>query len=585
MKDPIIDKQLPLFIPHSSTTTAVNKTGSWRFFHPKYEEKTAPCSAACPVGQDVPRIEMLASRGQLKDAWQTILNENPFPAICGRVCFHPCESDCNRAGMDESIAIHHLERFLGDTAIAGGFTADIDRRPSTGRKIAIAGAGPAGLAAAYFLNRLGYGCDVFEAASIPGGLLRWGIPAYRLPRDILAHEIKRIENAGVRIHCESPVTEALLERLKKEYDGLFIGCGYSRSRMMNIKGEEFASDGLEFLDRLGLGEKISYFGTAAIIGGGNAAIDVARTLVRLGAVPVIVYRRRVQDMPAFEPEVAMAVREGVRIMELVTPIHIRETAGDPSSGAPGYELTLHKMKVHQIKTSGRARVIPDGETTETINVQNIFVAIGADADSLWQFPDSEATHSPVLSHCHFFDHNKPLVYGGDLTSPVKSVTDAIASGKQAAMALDTYFEHGAEVIEKRLAGCRIGSGAALSMDVFLGKDRKNRTAHTVSFDEIVTDYFRPAARSVPSTLDAGQRMRSFREIVSTLDGTAARDEAARCFNCGICAACDYCRLYCPEMAVTVEKTQRSINMDFCKGCGVCATECPRNAMALEEEIK
>jgi NADPH-dependent glutamate synthase beta subunit-like oxidoreductase len=201
MKNPIIDKQLPLFIPHSSISTAVNKTGSWRFFHPKYEEKTAPCSAACPAGQDIPRIEMLASRGQLKDAWQTILNENPFPAICGRVCFHPCEGACNRANMDDPIAIHHLERFLGDAAIAGEFTADLDPRPSTGKKVAIAGAGPAGLAAAYFLTRLGYGCDVFEAASEPGGLLRWGIPAYRLPRNILDYEIRRIENAGVRIHC------------------------------------------------------------------------------------------------------------------------------------------------------------------------------------------------------------------------------------------------------------------------------------------------------------------------------------------------------------------------------------------------
>ena len=440
MKDPILDKQLPLFIPHSSTTTAVNKTGSWRFFHPKYEEKTAPCSAACPVGQDIPRIEMLASRGQLKDAWQAILDENPLPAVCGRVCFHPCESACNRAEMDDPIAIHHLERFLGDAAITGQFTADFDTRPSTGKKVAIAGAGPAGLAAAYFLARLGYGCDVFEAAAEPGGLLRWGIPAYRLPRDILEHEIKRIENAGVRIHCESSVAATFLESLKKDYDGLFVGCGYARSFMLNIEGEEFSADGLEFLNRLGVGEKISYFGTAAIIGGGNTAIDVARSLTRLGAAPLIVYRRRIQDMPAFEPEVAMAVEEGVRIMELVTPIRIRETAGDASSSTPGYELTLQKMKVGKKESGGRARVIPAGEGAKTITVQNIFVAIGAEAEDLGQFPESEETNSLILSHCRFLDQKTPLIYGGDLTSPIKSVTDAIATGKQAAMALDTYFK-------------------------------------------------------------------------------------------------------------------------------------------------
>ncbi|MEE4261654.1 MAG: FAD-dependent oxidoreductase [Desulfobacteraceae bacterium] len=585
MKYSTIDKQLPLFIPHSSITTAVNKTGSWRFFHPKYEEKTAPCSAACPVGQDIPRIEMLTSRGQVKDAWQKILNENPFPAICGRVCFHPCESACNRAGMDDPIAIHHLERFLGDAAITGAITADRDIRPSTGKKVAVAGAGPAGLAAAYFLTRLGYECDVFEAAAKPGGLLRWGIPAYRLPRDILDHEIKRIEKAGVHIHCETPVNERLLENLKKDYDGLFLGCGYARSFMLNIEGEEFASDGLEFLNRLAVGEKISYFGNTAIIGGGNAAVDVARSLARLGAAPLIVYRRRIQDMPAFEPEVAMAAEEGVRIMELVTPIRIRETAGDSSSAVPGYELTLQKMKVSKKEIRGRARVIPDGDATQTLTVQNIFVAIGAVAEDLWQFPGSEETSSLILSHCRFFDQKIPQIYGGDLTSPIKSVTDAIASGKQAALALDTYFKHGMEAIEERLAGCGVGGGPALSMDIYLEKDRKNRTAHIVGYDEIVTDYFQPATRSVPPTLDAGRRVRSFREIAATLDRSTARQEAERCFNCGICTACDYCRLYCPEMAVIVENARRSINMDFCKGCGVCATECPRNAMALEEEIK
>jgi NADPH-dependent glutamate synthase beta subunit-like oxidoreductase len=585
MKDPILNKMPPLFIPHSSTTTAVNKTGSWRFFHPKYEEKTAPCSAACPVGQDIPRIEMLAARRQLKDAWQTIMNENPFPAVCGRVCFHPCEGDCNRANMDDAITIHHIERFLGDAAIQGEFKVDLDIRPSTGKKVAIAGAGPAGLAAAYFLTRLGYGCDVFEAASEPGGLLRWGIPAYRLPRDKLAQEIKRIENAGVQIHCQRPVTNTMLEDFKTDYDGLFVGCGLERSFMLNIEGEAFASDGLAFLNRLGVGEKTSYFGTAAIIGGGNTAIDVARSLVRLGASPLIVYRRRIQDMPAFEPEVAMAAEEGVRIMELVTPIGIREAIGDSPSALPGYELTLQKMKVDGKDISGRARVIPDDDATVTIAVQNVFVAIGAVAEDLWQFPGSEKSFDLPFSHCRLFDQKMPVVYGGDLTTPVKSVSDAIASGKQAAMALDTFFKDGLDAIEERLAGCRVGAGSALSMDVYLGKDRKQRTSHTVSYDEIVSDYFQPAARSVPSTLDADQRLRSFSEIESTLKDAAARNEAARCFNCGICAACDYCRLYCPEMAVVVEKARRSINMDFCKGCGVCATECPRNAMALEEEIK
>lgn len=577
--------KIPLFIPHSSTSTKVNKTGSWRFFHPKFDEKTAPCSAACPLGQDIARIEMLTSWGLLKDAWQTILNENPFPAICGRVCFHPCESVCNRAHMDEPIAIHHLERFLGDTAISAGRKADLNMKPANGKKVAIAGAGPAGLAAAYFLTCLGYGCDVFEARSEPGGLLRWGIPAYRLPRDILNKEIGRIKDLGVTIHCQSPVTDDLLEKIRNRYNALFIACGYERSITLKIQGGELAHDGLEFLRKLDPIQKTPFRGTVAIVGGGNTAIDVARSLARLGVRPLIAYRRRLEDMPAFKPETAMAAKEGVKIMELVAPIRIQKNTGDASVSHPTYKLTLQQMKIGKEKIAGRACVVPDGEKTKSIDVQDIFVAIGAKADTIWHFLESEETKTLDLRHCRFIEQNIPVFFGGDLTSPVKSVSDAVASGKQAAIALDTYFEKGRDAVEKRLAACRVGAGPAVSMDAYLGGDRKYRNPHIVDPDDIVLDYFQSAPRVIPSALDAQRSVRSFEEISTTYGEDAAKKEAARCFNCGICNACDFCRLYCPEMAVIVDKATRRINLDYCKGCGVCATECPRNAMALEEEIK
>jgi NADPH-dependent glutamate synthase beta subunit-like oxidoreductase/ferredoxin len=576
---------LPLFIPHSSISTAVNKTGSWRFFHPKYDEKTAPCSAACPLGQDIARIEMLASRGLFKEAWHLILEENPFPAVCGRVCFHPCESACNRSKFDAPIAIHLLERFLGDTAASQGRKADLDIRPHHGKKVAIAGAGPAGLSAAYFLTKLGYGCDVFEATAEAGGLLRSGIPIYRLPRDILDHEIKRIADLGVNFLCETPVTQPLLEKIYQDYDALFIGCGYGRSFALNIDGGHLTRDGLDFLRRLSQAENMSFSGKAAIIGGGNTAIDVARCLVRMGAEPMIVYRRRLEDMPAFAPEVKMALDEGVQIVELAAPIRIEENQADFSSGGAIYTLTLQQMKINPQKIGGRARVIPDGEKTKTIHVQNIFVAIGTEADSLWHFPTAGRTRNISLSHCKISQQKIPLVSGGDLTSPVKSVADAIASGKQAAMTLDTYFEKGLDAVESSLAACRVGPGPALSMNAYLGENRSSRGTHVVSYDQIVIDYFQTAPRVTPLSLGVGHRLRSFMEIESTLTGNAAKNEAARCFNCGTCNSCDYCRLYCPEMAVKVENAQRSIDLDYCKGCGVCATECPRNAMALEEEIK
>jgi NADPH-dependent glutamate synthase beta subunit-like oxidoreductase len=584
MKNPSF-KELPLFIPHSNTSTAVNKTGSWRFFYPKYDEKTAPCSAACPLGQDIPRIEMLTSRGLREDAWRTILSENPFPAICGRVCFHPCEYVCNRKNFDDPIAVHRLERFLGDAALLAGKKPPLPILPAKAQKVAIAGAGPAGLSAAYFLTKMGYGCHVFESRSTAGGLLRLGIPPYRLPRDILEYEIKRVEDLGVTIHCKTPVTRAVLQKLQGEYDALFVCCGYGRSVTLDIEGGHLALDGLDFLRRLQREDKMSFSGTAAIIGGGNTAVDVARCLARLGADPLIVYRRRIEDMPAFEPEVKMALREGLKIMELTAPIHIRQHCGDLSSSHAAYALTLQKMKISAKKINGRMRVIPAGEKTETINIQNVFVAIGAEPEALWHLPKTDQYPNLTLSHCRLVEQKIPIVYGGDLASPVKSVTDAIASGKQAAMALNTYFEKGLEAVEPVLSACRVGPGPALSMDVYMGGERCKRSNHVVAYDEIVSDYFRTASRVAPSVLDIDKRLQSFMEIESTLADTSAKAEADRCFNCGICNACDYCRLYCPEMAVKVQKEQRWISLDYCKGCGVCATECPRNAMTLEEETK
>ncbi len=531
--DDSYNHQIPLFIPHSSTSTKVNKTGSWRFFHPKFDEKTAPCSAACPLGQDIARIELLTSKGLLKDAWQVILNENPFPAICGRVCFHPCQSVCNRAHMDEPIAINNLERFLGDTAISEGKKADLKRNRANGKKVAIAGAGPAGLAAAYFLTRLGYCCSIFEARSEPGGLLRWGIPAYRLPREILNKEIGRIKDLGVTIHCQTPVTEKLLENFRTEYNALFIACGYARSITLKIQGGELAHDGLEFLRKLDPTRKSKFYGTAVIVGGGNTAIDIARSLVRLGVKPLIAYRRRMEDMPAFKPETEMAVQEGVKIIELVAPIRIQKNTGDAFNSHPTYKLTLQQMKIGKEKIAGRAAIVPDGEKTKSIDVQDIFVAIGAKTESIWHFLEAEETKTWDLRHCRFIEQEIPVFLGGDLTSPVKSVSDAIASGKQAAMALDTYFEKGRDAVENCLVACQVGTGPAISMDAYLGGDRRYRNPHIVDPDEIVQDYFQSAPRLTPSTLDASQRIRSFEETNATYGEDAAKKEATRCFNCGI----------------------------------------------------
>lgn len=571
-------EKISLFISRSNISTEINKTGTWRFVRPKYHEKTAPCIAACPAGEDIARIEMLSNQERYQDAVETILLENPFPSVCGRVCFHPCETVCNRAGLDDPVAIHALERFIGDIAIRDELTLKLKKFPENGKTVCIVGAGPSGLAAGYFLSQLGFSCDIYEARSEPGGILRWGIPRYRLPDDVVASEIERIKKTGVKIICNTPVTQNFLQDAKDRYHALFIGCGHGRSLKMNIPGENMAFDGLEFLSILRKGKAVPSNGTAAVIGGGNTAIDVARSLVRLGATTTLVYRRRKQDMPAFKDEVEMADKEGVRIMELYSPIEINEDDGE-------YVLSLQRMKTSGMETDrGRARVIPDGQITQHLRVQKIIVAIGAEPSAPWQFPSHKNTETLYLSHCTFTASEPPLLFGGDLTNTIKSVTDAVASGKQAAMALDIFFKQGRHAITDRLNSCLVGNGPALSMECYMGGKRLIRNPHIVSYDDINLDYFSQTPRVNSETLAINNRMNSFDEIEATFTINQTMEEARRCFNCGICNACDNCRIFCPEIAVILQGAERQINLDYCKGCGICVFECPRSAMDLEEEL-
>ena len=281
----------------------------------------------------------------------------------------------------------------------------------------------------------------------------------------------------------------------------------------------------------------------------------------------------------------MAFQEGIDIMELASPVGIRPNPQSSSTPNPDCELTLQHMKIGATEIGGRPQVIPDGEKATTITARNVIAAIGAGPHIPHYLSPTAGTDTLDLSHCKLLLKKTPYIFGGDLASPVKSVADAIASGKQAALALHTYFESGLEAVTSKLTASQVGPGPGLSMDAHLNGMRRGRNPHIVTFSEIVCDYFQSGIRVMPSILPTDRRRRSFDEVESTLSGRAAKEEAARCFNCGHCNACDYCRLYCPEMAVKVEKGRRSIDMDYCKGCGVCAAECPRNAMALEEEVK
>jgi Pyruvate/2-oxoacid:ferredoxin oxidoreductase delta subunit len=319
----------------------------------------------------------------------------------------------------------------------------------------------------------------------------------------------------------------------------------------------------------------------AVIGGGNTAVDLARSLKRLGADPVIVYRRRREEMPAFGREAEMALEEGVNLMELMAPVRIEEAGS-------GYRLTLQPMKVAETGSDGRARTVPDGAATQELTVEAVFTAIGASPAAEWRMPSEKESGAIRLAHCTLLQGRVPTVFGGDLTNTVQSVADAIASGKAGAMALDTLFLEGAGQVADRLAGCRVGARSSLSMEIYLDGSRGRRAGHEVALNEINTAYFPPSARHRPAILSPRERVRSFEEVEKGLSKEAAGAEAARCFNCGLCNDCDNCRLFCPEVAVMKHQedagpASRRILYDYCKGCGICVTECPRNAMDLTIE--
>ena len=564
-----------LLFPVTRTSTEANCTGSWRFVRPVYRFKTAPCSAACPAGIDIPTVEMLASRGQAHDAWAHICRENPFPAVCGRVCFHPCEDACNRAELDAPIAINALERYIGDAGLMAHSPLATPEVAPLQRQVAIVGAGPAGLAAGYFLTQLGMAAEIFESAEEPGGVLRWGIPSYRLPKSVLAAEITRIEKAGVGIHCARAITPESLNELAARYDAVLVGAGLAATLRLNISGEASIVDGLAFLKQVQTGSAPVVSGEVAVIGGGNTAIDVARTLLRQGARPTIVYRRRRQDMPAFGHEIAAAEAEGVRIVELMAPV-------SAAADGDGVRLEVQPMTAAEVGSDGRVRAVPAKQALQAMRFNAVFSGIGAEVAEPWHRPADEAG-TIRLSHCAIRCAPRAMGHIGDPVTAENSVAHAIGSGKQAAIALHALFTGGPEAVLPAVDRCRVGPGPALSLEVYLDGERSRRNGRVVTFADINTDYFPRAERCAIPALTPAAAASGFEEAVATLDSREALAEAARCFNCGICNDCDNCRIFCPEQTIRVGEGGRSVDLDYCKGCGICTVECPRCAMDMEEE--
>jgi 2-oxoacid:acceptor oxidoreductase delta subunit (pyruvate/2-ketoisovalerate family) len=536
----------PFAITLEVGSSLANKTGNWRTERPVYVDRLPPCNHACPAGENIQQWLYLAEDGSYEPAWREIMRVNPFPAVMGRACFHPCQTACNRATVDEAVGINSIERFLGDRALQEGWLPD-QAAPPSGRRVLVVGSGPGGMTAAYHLRLLGHEVIVYESSPLPGGMMRYGIPAYRLPRDVVAAEIDRIVALGVGIECGRPVDDLETALAEGGFDAAFLAVGAQRSRHADIP----AGDSARILDAVSLlrdteGADAASLGRRVVIyGGGDTAMDAARTARRLGAEEaVVVYRRTRGRMPANTEEVTDAVDEGVRLKWLST------IAKDD-----GGTLTIERMELDE---SGFPR--PTGEFEE-LPADALVLALGQEADLslLRSMPDVRPESGLVPIGPDFMSAHPGVFAGGDMVAGARTLTDAIGHGKKAARAIDAWLD---------------------------GRPLELPPRHALaSPDRLNTWYFADAPKSVRPRLDAARRTSTFDEVVGGLDESTALYEARRCLSCGNCFQCDNCFGVCPDNAVRKvdEAHGYAFDYDFCKGCGLCVQECPCGAIEMVPE--
>ena len=568
--------------PISTGSMTWNKTGSWRYLRPRFDNKISPCNEGCPAGQDVEGAMVLIGKGKVLEAWELFKQENPFPAVCGRVCFHPCESSCNRKDFDEAVSINALERFMADTASRQGRRMSF-KREKRKEKIAVIGSGPAGLTCAYHLARMGYGVTVFEAFPVLGGMLRVGIPEYRLPKKVLEEEIDQILELGVKTEINARLGADFLLSDLKEYPAVFLAMGNHRSKSLGIPGEDAAGvmSGLEFLRNVSLGKEVALGKRVAVIGGGNTAFDTARSALRLGAKPVILYRRTREEMPAFPGEILEAEEEGIEVSYLVSPTRLIAENGKIS------RLECLKNRLGPADEDGRRRPVAIKGSNFFLEVDQVISAIGEDADLAALPKRIGVKENVILTDERGATKQKGVFAGGDIIQQPRTVVHAIGSGKRAAIFIDCFLK-GAKW-EGLFDGLRIGERGSLSMKRYLQEENERvpLSSKTVRLKDLNLDYFEYKKRKKMAKAQTSKRLGSFEEVNLGFSEETAREEANRCFNCGVCNLCDNCYIFCPDVAIQKqgEDGPNVIDYDHCKGCGICVEECPRDALVMEEEKK
>lgn len=539
----------PFAITLDVASSRANKTGSWRTERPVYTNRMPPCNDGCPAGENIQAWLYDAEAGDegYERAWRQIMADNPFPAIMGRVCYHPCQTACNRSHLDEAVGINSVERFLGDLAIERGWRVDVEV-PPTGRSVLVVGAGPSGLSAAYHLARLGHMVTVKEAGPMTGGMMRFGIPAYRLPRNVLDAEVQRILDLGVTLELDAKVTD--LDALREEYDAVFVAVGAQVGKRAYLPAGSAAHvvDAVSLLHGMATDERPLLGRRVAVYGGGNTALDAARTARRLGAEEAIVVYRRTRDrMPAHDSEVTEAAEEGILFRWLSTISRVEEG-----------RLVVERMELDE---TGFPQ--PTGETEE-LAADSLVLALGQDTDLslLDGVAGISVTDGIVEVDPQGMTGCPGIFAGGDIVRDERTVTAAVGHGKRAARHIDEWLSAAAPSPTTRPA--------------------------VASYDTLNTWYYADAERTHRPQLELARRADTFDEVVHGLDVSTALYEARRCLSCGNCFGCDNCYGVCPDNAVIKTgdgANQYVIDLDYCKGCGLCVTECPSGAIQMfPEEI-